>query len=358
MPGGTSSAYEAGEQPAWRAVPRESMNKPKVSVVIPTYNRAAKVQKTIESVLAQTVTDLEIVVVDDGSSDDTGKILGEVFGDRIRYYAQVNQGVSAARNKGIAEARGAWIAFLDSDDLWETDKIEWQLKALERFGTQCGACYTDVRLLNNPETRSLFQMADKDCRHEGVMGVNTDVLTRLVRPGGAGMIVCISSLLARADAVREAGGFDLKLGFYADSEFMFRLALLTAFCYVNRPLVWFDRTPGGGRHLGASEEWDKLEFVLAESKVRLEGFLRFSDRLPPRVRNVIRENLSTVHSGLANWYLETGQYKRAREAVSRAARLDLSFNLAAKWLLMWTSPQLALRTVQRRKKRGKDSFTV
>ena len=123
---------------------------PKVSVVIPTYNRAAKVQDAIESVLAQTFSDLEVIVVDDGSSDDTGKVLSEAFGDRIRYYAQANQGASVARNKGIAEARGEWIAFLDSDDLWEKDKLEWQFKALERFGPQCGGCYTDVRFFNHP----------------------------------------------------------------------------------------------------------------------------------------------------------------------------------------------------------------
>src|SRR5664280_78606 len=114
---------------------------PKVSVIIPTYNRAAKVRDGIESVLAQTVNDLEVIVVDDGSSDGTGNILGETFGDRIRYYAQANQGASVARNKGIAEARGEWIAFLDSDDLWEKEKLEWQFRALEQFGPRCGGCY-------------------------------------------------------------------------------------------------------------------------------------------------------------------------------------------------------------------------
>jgi glycosyltransferase involved in cell wall biosynthesis len=329
---------------------------PTVSVVIPTYNRAAKVRDTIESVLAQTVTDLEVIVVDDGSSDNTGTILGEMFGDRIRYYAQANQGVSVARNKGIAEARGEWIAFLDSDDLWEKDKIEWQFRALERFGADCGACYTDVRLLNNPETRTIFQMAEGNCRHEEIMGVNTDVLTRLVRPGGVGMLVCISSLLARADVVRKTGGFNLNLGFYADSEFMFRLAMLTGFCYVNRSLVWFDRSPGEGRHLGASKEWDKLEFILEESRIRLEGFLCLSEGVPTKVRKVIRETLGSVHSGLANCYLEAGQYGKARKAVSRAAQLDPTFNFAVKWLLTWVSPRLALRTVQRLKER--EPFTV
>jgi glycosyltransferase involved in cell wall biosynthesis len=130
---------------------------PKVPVIIPTYNRAANVRNAIESVLAQTFSDLEVIAVDDGSSDDTGRILAEIFGDRIRYYPQANQGASVARNKGIAEARGEWIAFLDSDGQWEMDKLEWQFKALERFGPQCGGCYTDTRLLNHPETQTMFK---------------------------------------------------------------------------------------------------------------------------------------------------------------------------------------------------------
>ncbi|MGB7730546.1 MAG: glycosyltransferase family A protein, partial [Candidatus Acidiferrum sp.] len=112
---------------------------PKVSVIIPTYERAEKVQRAIESVLGQTVTDFEVIVVDDGSSDGTGNVLAEKFGDRIRYYAQTNQGVSVTRNRGVQEARGEWVAFLDSDDLWEKDKLESQLDALERITPQCGA---------------------------------------------------------------------------------------------------------------------------------------------------------------------------------------------------------------------------
>src|SRR5579862_9064675 len=109
---------------------------PKVSVVIPTYNRADKVGNAIKSVLAQTVHDLEVIVVDDGSSDDTEKVLAKEFGDRVRYYVQANQGASVARNRGIEEARGEWIAFLDSDDTWEVDKLEWQFRAVEKYGSQ------------------------------------------------------------------------------------------------------------------------------------------------------------------------------------------------------------------------------
>jgi glycosyltransferase involved in cell wall biosynthesis len=337
---------------------RNKKENPKISVVIPTYNRAAKVRPTIESVLAQTFLDLEVIVVDDGSSDDTGKVLAEVFGDRIRYYAQTNQGVSIARNRGIAEARGEWIAFLDSDDLWEPNKLELQLKALEEFSAHCSACYTDVRLLNHPETRTLFQMADGVCPHRETVGVNTNVLDVLVRPGGGGMVVCISSLVARADAVRRVGGFDPTLGFYADSEFMFRLALLTGFCFVNQVLVRFDRSPAETRHVGASKEWDRLEFMLQESRVRLEKFMRIDKDLPAGVRKLIREHLGSVHSGLANCHLEAGEYEKARESLSLAVHLHLTFNIVVKWLLSWVSPQLALRTVQRHQERMKSAAPV
>lgn len=331
------------------------MESPKVSVVIPTHNRADKVGKTIDSALAQTFTDLEVIVVDDGSSDGTRRILGETHGDRIRYFFQRNQGASVARNRGIEEARGEWIAFLDSDDLWEKDKLECQLKTLEQFSPQCGACYTDVRFFNHPEPRTMFQLAEENYRHEGTTGMNPDVLRLLVRPGGGGMVVCLSSLLARSDGLKKTGGFNPKLLFSQDSEFMFRLAMLTNFCYVNRPLVWFDRSPAEIRHVGVSSDWNRLDFFLQDSQLRLEGLMRLSEGQPTEVRKLIRKQLGSVHSGWANCYLETGQYGKAREAVWRAAQMDLTFNIAVKWLLTWMSPQLALRTVRHYQERTKDS---
>jgi len=313
-------------------------------------------RNAIESVLAQTFSELEVIVVDDGSSDGTGKVLREVFGDHIRYRRQANQGVSVARNTGIAEARGEWIAFLDHDDLWEKEKLEWQFKALERFGPQCGACYTDTRLYNHPETRTLFQMGEESYRHEGTMGLNADVLRLLVRPGGAGMIVCLSSLLARADVVRRTAGFDPKLLYSQDSEFMFRLAMLTGFCYANLPLIRKDNSPPEIRHVGVGTEFEKEEFLLRDTQLRLEGLLRLSEDLPWKIRKLIRAQLGTVHSWWTNWHLETGQYAKAREAVSTAAQLDLTFNVAVKWLLTWMSPKLALRAVRNHQERRKDSL--
>ena len=105
---------------------------PSVSVIIPTFNHGDFILETLESVFAQTFHDYEVIVVNDGSPDDTEVILRPyIEAQRIRYLCQENEGVAAARNAGLALARGKWIAFLDDDDLWPTDKLEWQLACLE-----------------------------------------------------------------------------------------------------------------------------------------------------------------------------------------------------------------------------------
>jgi glycosyltransferase involved in cell wall biosynthesis len=329
---------------------------PKVSVVIPTYNRAAKVGKGIESALNQTFSDLEVIVVDDGSADDTRAFISQTFGDRVRYFYQTNQGASAARNKGIAEARGEWIAFLDSDDEWEQDKLEWQLRTLERFAPQCGGCYTDVKLVNHSETRTFFQLAENSYHHQLEMGVSEKALQLLVRPGGAGMVICLSSFMGRTDLIRKTGGFDLRLPYSQDSEFLFRLAMATGFCYVNRPLVRFDRSPVEERHVGVSAQWTKLDFWLRDSQSRLEGLLRLRESLPTDVVKLIHEELGSIHNGWANWYLSIGEYTKAREAISQSIRLNPNFNVAVKWLLTWTTPALASRAVRYRLERSQGSI--
>ncbi|HEX4005005.1 MAG TPA: glycosyltransferase [Acidobacteriaceae bacterium] len=341
---------------------------PKVSAVIPTYNRADKVRASIDSVLAQTVSDVEVVVVDDGSTDSTARVLREAYGDRIRYCYQKNQGVSAARNRGIAEAKGEWIAFLDSDDHWVNNKLEWQLKTLEQFAPGCAACYTDVAFYNHSETRTMLQLAEQSYRHDAQSGVNTEVLRLLVTPGGPGMVLCPSSFMARADIIRRAGGVNPRLRYQQDTEFMFRVALLTGFCYVNIPLVWFDRSPVEVRHMdqlvpgvprttAGVNAWDRLEFILQDSEVWLNGLLQLKD-VPGPVQSLIREQLGSVHSGLANCYLVRGKYGKARAAAYRAVRLNMTRNFAAKFLMTWISPGLAARTVRQRESKRDAEFSV
>ena len=115
---------------------------PLVSVVIPTFERRALMCEAVASVLAQTFADFELIVVDDGSQDDTVGELAARFADsRLRVVRQENRGASAARNRGVAEARGEWLAFLDSDDTWLPPKLERQLQMLADH-PEAPACYT------------------------------------------------------------------------------------------------------------------------------------------------------------------------------------------------------------------------
>jgi glycosyltransferase involved in cell wall biosynthesis len=100
---------------------------PKISVVIPSYNRAHYIEKTIDSVLEQKRDDIEIILVDDGSTDNTRELVQNKYGDQVRYVYQENQGIPGARNTGIKNAQGDYIAFLDSDDYWHPNKLEQQM---------------------------------------------------------------------------------------------------------------------------------------------------------------------------------------------------------------------------------------
>lgn len=105
---------------------------PLFSVVIPSFNRASMVKEAVESVLGQTCRDFEIIVVDDGSTDNTGTVL-ETYGKRILYHKQVNAGVAAARNRGASLSSGQYVCYLDSDDLWSSDKLEIVEGVVRRF---------------------------------------------------------------------------------------------------------------------------------------------------------------------------------------------------------------------------------
>jgi glycosyltransferase involved in cell wall biosynthesis len=130
---------------------------PRVSVVVPTYNRAYCLRATLESALAQTITDLEVIVIDDGSTDHTPALVAETqrTDARIRFARQENLGVSAARNAGFALSRGEYVALLDSDDLWAPWKLELQLACMERF-PELGMTWTDFSAMS-PESVELYE---------------------------------------------------------------------------------------------------------------------------------------------------------------------------------------------------------
>ena len=120
---------------------------PQISVVIPTYNRAKLLSRALESALQQLHPADEIIVVDDGSDDNTREVV-EAFGSAVRYFYQSNAGASSARNRGVDEARSPWIAFLDSDDQWSPDYLERMVRAIEGTDGKAWLYFSDARFLS------------------------------------------------------------------------------------------------------------------------------------------------------------------------------------------------------------------
>lgn len=211
----------------------------RVSVVIPAYNRRTYIARAIESVLAQSRAVDEIIVVDDGSTDGTSEVVQDRYGSLVKVLRQENKGAAAARNHGIAEARGEWIALLDSDDVWLLTKIERQLEAVAVFGDEFGACFTDNVFEGDPGLKlSMFQGAGFE--PSGKFGALDDPAWHIVH-GGEPFIT--SSLLIRRPLLRQIGGFDESLALGDDTDLFFRLSFRTRFCYVAEPLVRIDRAP-------------------------------------------------------------------------------------------------------------------
>lgn len=313
---------------------------PFISVIIPTYNRLQHVTAALESVLAQSYSSFEVIIVDDGSADGTREHIERLISSRstsaptLRYLFQSNQGSSAARNRGIAEARGQWIAFLDSDDKWYPGKLEWQVRAVEAYKDSCGACITDARLVNNSgmETTSFYQTG-KSYGQE--IGLVENAVERLALTFDH---FWVTSLLIRSDLARKIGGFDPSIQFCEDHDFNFRLSLITSFCYVNKLLVQLDRSPAPS----AIRPWEKAEVRLQNKQRMLEKWLKQAT-LPDKVRQIVVRNLRQTHNAWANWYLEGGRYEEARGALSTALRIEPGGTLMLKWILARVAPPLARR---------------
>jgi glycosyltransferase involved in cell wall biosynthesis len=128
-----------------------------ISVVIPTYNRAPLIRRAVESVLGQTVKAAEVLVIDDGSKDDTGEQV-KVFGDAIRYIYQTNAGASESRNRGVREAGNPWVAFLDSDDVWLETHLERMSRAIAETGGRAEFYFDDMGLTPQEGEGTLWQL--------------------------------------------------------------------------------------------------------------------------------------------------------------------------------------------------------
>jgi len=211
----------------------------KVTALIPTYNRRTQVLRAIDSVIAQTLPVDEIIVVDDGSTDGSDETIRERYGPRVVLIRQENAGVSAARNRGVREAKGDWVAFLDSDDTWLPTKIERQVEALKSLGDDFGLCFTDCVFEGNPFTASsAFQKVGfEPPANFGVLDEPSQFIVESREP------FWIQSLLVLRSLVGEGAGFDEAMETGEDTDLMFRLGFKTRFCYCSEPLVRVDRNP-------------------------------------------------------------------------------------------------------------------
>lgn len=187
---------------------------PQISVVIPLYNKEKYVRRAVDSVLGQTFRDFELIVVNDGSTDNGPAIVREYNDPRIRLIDQENGGESAARNRGISEARNELIAFLDADDEWLSDFLETVVHLQERF-PGAGAYATGFRLLKGGEDIFRDVRIRSSCDEYGCY---FDLL-------GKGMVVTSSSVAVRRSVFNKVGSFRVGCTRGADRDMWFRLGL-------------------------------------------------------------------------------------------------------------------------------------
>ncbi len=195
---------------------------PLVSVIIPTYNRGWILKEAIESVLAQDFTDFELIVVDDGSTDNTSEILGEFESD-IRVIRQTNTGVSAARNRGIQASVGRWIAFLDSDDLWLSQKLSHQVDFL-RSHADALICQTEEQWIRNGVR------VNPKVRHHKFSGLIFERSLELC-------LVSPSAVMISKDLFIEVGLFDESLPACEDYDLWLRVSCRFPVYLIETPLI-------------------------------------------------------------------------------------------------------------------------
>ncbi|MEZ4403795.1 MAG: glycosyltransferase [Kofleriaceae bacterium] len=204
------------------------MTGPLVSAIIPTFNRSADVRIAVGTVVAQTypAAALEIIVVDDGGTDDTAAVLAAAFGDRVRYLRKPNGGVAAARNHGLAAARGELLALLDDDDEWQPTKIARQVEVLTAR-PELGMVITDVERMD--ERRVGFEIF----RRREFIPEDGWVLRHVLRNPA----LAPASAMFRREVFTATGGFDASLRTAEDLDFHLRVALRFPIAVIAEPLT-------------------------------------------------------------------------------------------------------------------------
>lgn len=265
---------------------------PLISVIIPTYNRANFLHQAIESVLAQTYKNWELIIVDDGSTDNTSELVRKFTDKRIIYLYQENRGASAARNKGIQKAKGEYIAFLDSDDAWLSRKIEKQLDIfkISRFnpGVVCaGVQYIDYN--GTPQNQKKLP------KYRG------NIFKQLLRKNIAGIG---STMLVKRECFEKCGLFDENLPSRVDLDILIRISRHFTVDYMPEVLTL---------------ERIHEERITADIEKQIEGRELLLEKIYPDLRKH-RVLLAKYLYGTGELYLKENNQEKGREYVIRSLK--------------------------------------
>ncbi|MCL4182498.1 MAG: glycosyltransferase [Burkholderiaceae bacterium] len=286
---------------------------PRVSAIIPTYNCGRFLDAAIRSVRAQSYRDVEIIVVDDGSTDDTRQVL-ERWANTIVTIRQENRGLPAARNTAIAVATGEFCAYLDADDLWLPHRLERGVAFLDAH-PECGLVHGDFHVIDE----SGAQLFEEFNRREQRRIMRGRCLHELLRFS----TICVPTVLERRACVVEAGGFDERLRYAEDYQHWIRVALNGhAFGYLEEPLAlyrWRDESLSRSGDPAIQARWN--EFLLLIFRPLLDD-ASLRARLDPTAEEIVRWRLARCHRNLVHRYRALGNLRLARAHALAWLRLN------------------------------------
>lgn len=279
------------------------MGTPEVSIVLSTYNRRPLLHRSVDSVIAQTFRDWELIVVDDGSTDDTREYLEALEDPRVRPIWLEHGGVTSARNAGLRLARGEWVAFHDSDDLWLPEKLEWQLQRVTAHPA-CRWSYTGYSFIDTngtplPERSNLLPLP-----------VSGHILEPLLR---FEVSTAFPTMLVQHSLIEEIGGFDAKMLFLSDYDFILRLAACSEVCALSETLTLVREHPGrttsrlrpADLHADQARSFRKAAAAATDAGIRALCLRQCAMQL----------------AGQANALSREGSHRAAFATLARAARL-------------------------------------
>ncbi|MFC1763136.1 glycosyltransferase family 2 protein [Planctomycetota bacterium] len=255
--------------------------KPLVSVIVPTYNRANIVCSAIESILAQTYQPLEIIVVDDGSTDETESVLRQ-YNKAITYVKKNNGGVSSARNRGVAQAKGEIICFLDSDDLWLPEKTEIQVDLMMRAGQHVPCCVCDTIFEQGDKKDSFFE------HNKLSASVYEGLWVNALEVNASRFSFLVQSAAIRRHVFSEGLAFNENLWVLEDLELAFQLARIGPWAYTQKKMaIW----KGGSDHSLCVEAEDQpMRFYQCLFDIYNRMLVHY-DSTNPRIKRQIKHQL-------------------------------------------------------------------